>query len=159
MESLLHAFSILFYKGICPKINWKNWHFTFCIFCFIFFDSKCSLPHRSICLINMVLLIPIFAYFMTNLCHMAYVKKFHKTPFYDVLWHALLVHERLSPLKILNSGASLSSTQEHLEMGLANFRIYLNIWIFLAEYLIFEYKYIRIFWQIKSLGSNIFEYS
>ena len=38
---------------------------VFCIFCLIFYDSKGSLPYRSICLIHTVLLIPILAYFMT----------------------------------------------------------------------------------------------
>ena len=42
MDSLLPPFSILFYKGICPKIHRKIDISFFCIFCFIFFDSKCS---------------------------------------------------------------------------------------------------------------------
>ena len=44
---------------------------VFCIFFIILFDSKGSLPHRSICLINTVLLIPILAYFTT----------------FNVIWH------------------------------------------------------------------------
>ena len=38
---------------------------VFCIFFIIFYGSKGSVPHRSICLINTVLLIPILPYFMT----------------------------------------------------------------------------------------------
>ena len=65
IDPLLPPFSILFYKGICPKVHRKIDISVFCIFCFIFFDSKGFLPHRSIRLIDTVLLIPILPYFMT----------------------------------------------------------------------------------------------
>ena len=49
-----------------PKNTKEKFTFQFFfIFGFIFFDSKGSLTHRSICQIDTVLLIPILAYFMT----------------------------------------------------------------------------------------------
>ena len=73
------------YKGIWSKIQRKIWHFSFLHVFHYFFGSKGSVPHSSICLIDTVLLIPILAYFMTFLCHIAYVIKRHKMAFYDVL--------------------------------------------------------------------------
>ena len=78
---------LLFAKEFAQKYIGKIDISVFCIFCFIFFNYNGSLPNRSICLIDTVLLIPILAYFTTFFCNMAYVIKCHKTPFYDNLWH------------------------------------------------------------------------
>ena len=55
----------LFIKEFAQKYKGKIDISVFCNFCFIFFDSKGSLPIRSIRLIDTVLLIPIMPYFVT----------------------------------------------------------------------------------------------
>ena len=56
---------VFFTKAFVQKYKGKIDISVFCIFCFIFFYSKGSLPHRSICLIDTVLLIPILPYIIT----------------------------------------------------------------------------------------------
>ena len=76
---------VFFTKAFVKKYKGKIDISVFCIFCLIFYDSKGSLPHRSICLIDTVLLIPILAYFMTFyvILHMSYVIKRRFMIFYD----------------------------------------------------------------------------
>ena len=65
MPPQLVKMHFLFTKEFAQKYIGKIDISFFCIFCFIFFDSKGFLPHRSIRLIDTVLLIPILPYFMT----------------------------------------------------------------------------------------------
>ena len=58
----LPKFPFEIYKGIHSKIQRKNRHFSFLHFCQILFQSNDSSVHRSICLIETVLLIPILSY-------------------------------------------------------------------------------------------------
>ena len=65
---LMFRFAIwrfFFTKEFGQKYKGKIDISVFCIFFIVIFDSKGSLLHRSICLIDTVLLIPILAYIMT----------------------------------------------------------------------------------------------
>ena len=72
-------------KGFCQKYNGKFGFLYFCLFCPILFLKNYFEGHRSICLINSVLLIPILPYFMSfyALWHM---------PWNAIKWQVYIVY-------------------------------------------------------------------
>ena len=80
--------TINFTKGLAQKYKGKCVDLVFCILCFKIARNCWFCSHRSICLLNAVLLIPILPLWHYDIiCHMSYVIICHKMPFYDILWH------------------------------------------------------------------------